>query len=102
NVKIMYFIVCVLPARGTQLAPSIQTSEPMPPDRTPSATSLPPSAGSVRLQVPQDREHAPVVVGVQRQIQLHEDRVDVLVDGLGGDDQLAGDRGVRPALRHEP
>jgi DNA-binding response OmpR family regulator len=56
---------------------------------------------SVCLEIAQDREHAPVVVGVQRQVQLHEDRVDVLVDSLGRHDQLAGDRGIGPALRHQ-
>jgi hypothetical protein len=33
----MYFTVCVLSASGTPLAPSSQTSEPMPPDRTSAA-----------------------------------------------------------------
>src|SRR5580658_3859323 len=35
NVKIMYFTVCVLPATSTRSVPFIQTSEPVPPDRTP-------------------------------------------------------------------
>jgi len=38
---------------------------------------------------------------VWRQVELHEDAGDVLLDRAGGDHQRLGDAGVGPALRHE-
>src|SRR6478735_8101744 len=49
----------------------------------------------------QDGEHPAVVVGGRRKVELREDVADVLLDGLVADHELAGDRRVRSALRHQ-
>ena len=46
-------------------------------------------------------EHATVVVVRGWQVELGEDRRDVLLDGAVGDDERAGDRRVGPALGHQ-
>ena len=55
-----------------------------------------------RLQVPQHREHPPVVLRGGREVELGEDRGDVLLDRALGDHERRGDRGVGAALGHQP
>ena len=43
-----------------------------------------------------------MVLGGGREVELGEDRRDVLLDRALGDDELAGDRGVGAALGHQP
>src|SRR5690242_2386000 len=52
-------------------------------------------------QVGEHREHAPVILLVRRQAELHEDARDVLLDRTKRDDEALGDRLVGAALRHQ-
>ena len=59
-------------------------------------------ARSAGAEVSEHRQHAAVVLGRRRQVELGEDRGDVLLDRPLGDDQLRGDGGVGAALGHQP
>src|SRR6266496_2636266 len=48
-----------------------------------------------------DREHASVVVGAGRQVQLRHHALDVLFDRALADPEVVGDADVRSALRHQ-
>src|SRR6478735_11488411 len=58
--------------------------------------------GLTSLEVGDDRENASVVVLRRRELQLHEDAVDMLLDGAVGHQETACDAGVRATLGHEP
>ena len=54
------------------------------------------------FEVGEDREHPAVIPVTLGQAQFQEDVADVLLDRTVADHQLPGDRGVRPALGHQP
>jgi len=54
-----------------------------------------------RLEVPEYREHAPVIGVGRRELQLLEDVLDVLLDGALRDHELFSDRRVRTPLGHQ-
>ena len=60
-----------------------------------------PAVRSSAAQVREHGEHAPVVLDRRREVELGEDRGDVLLDRALGDDQRLGDRRVRAALGHQ-
>jgi len=63
--------------------------------------ATPLAAPRLRLQEREDREHAPVGVGGDRQLQLLEDARDVLLDAALGQEDPGGDRRVRQPLGHQ-
>src|SRR6478735_2782907 len=58
--------------------------------------------GPSSLQVREDGEDAPVVVGRRDELELREDVRDVGFDGLRSEEESIADRLVRAALGHQP
>src|SRR5215204_2419282 len=61
----------------------------------------PPRCGAFAREVPDDGEHAPVVVRTGEEAELVVDVRDVLDDGFLGKEELLRDRLVRAALGHQ-
>src|SRR6516162_7234411 len=55
----------------------------------------------LRLQIRENREYPPVIVGGTREAELAENAGDVLFDSALGDDELGGDGVVGAALGHQ-
>src|SRR5262245_60960022 len=92
-------------------APQLHSKPPPPSAQAPKPTrviSIPVEPSSVvltretlRSQEGEDGEHAAVILGRRREVELAEDARHVLLDGALGDDEALCDRLVRASFRHQ-